>query len=258
MWKAAIVIFTAAAMIGTPVAAADMPVKAPPSAPAQIVDPWTGFYVGVNGGYSWASWKSTSIAPIFPPSFMGFTASPHVDGWVGGIQAGYNWRINNTWLSGLEADVQWSCERARSITGESFVIGDFITTITSAVGWKFSWFDTFRGRVGALIDPTTLIYVTGGAALGRFGFSQLTTASIATAGGTPLASASVWHGESTTRWGGAVGAGVEKKFTPKWSAKAEFLYLGFGTRTFLVGTGVDTSIRLNDYIARAGVNFKFN
>jgi opacity protein-like surface antigen len=77
MRKAAIVVFAAAAMIGTPAAAADMPVKA---APAPIVDPWTGFYVGVNGGYSWASWNSTSIASIFPPTFMSFTASPHVDG----------------------------------------------------------------------------------------------------------------------------------------------------------------------------------
>jgi len=232
--------------------AADMPVKAPP---APIVDPWTGFYVGVNGGYSWGTWNSTSLALIFPPNFNQ-TFSPHIHGWDGGIQAGYNWRINNTWLAGLEGDVQWSDERARSITGESLVIGDFRTTITSAAGWKISWFDTFRGRLGALIDPTTLIYVTGGAALGRFGFSQQTTASIATLAGTPIASASVWHGESTTRWGGTVGAGVEKKFTPKWSAKAEFLYLGFGSRTFLAGTGIDTSIKLNDYIARAGVNFK--
>ena len=232
-----------------------MPVKAPP---APIVDPWTGFYVGVNGGYSWASWNSTSIAPIFPPSLTGFTASPHVDGWVGGIQAGYNWRISNTWLAGLEGDLQWSAERATSITGEALTIGDFVISLTSAVGWKLSWFDTFRGRLGALIDPTTLIYVTGGAALGRFGFSQISTATIATLGGTPLASASVWQGESTTRWGGAVGAGVEKKFTPKWSAKAEFLYLGFGTHTFLAGTGLDTSVRLNDYIARAGINFKFD
>jgi outer membrane immunogenic protein len=131
------------------------------------------------------------------------------------------------------------------------------TTITSDVEWKFSWFDTFRGRVGALIDPTTLIYLTGGAAVGHFEFAQTTTAVVAATGGPVLASASVGFTERTTRWGGTVGAGVEKKFTPNWSAKAEFLYLDFGTHTFLAGTGVDTSIRLNDYIGRVGVNYRF-
>jgi opacity protein-like surface antigen len=72
-----------------------------------------------------------------------------------------------------------------------------------------------------------------------------------------IAAASVGLNERTTRWGGTVRAGVEKKFTPNWSAKAEFLYLNFGTHTFLRGTGVDTSIRLNDYIGRVGVNYKF-
>lgn len=237
--------------------AADMkPVfKAPP---APIVDSWTGFYVGANGGYSWGPWHSTSISPIFPPNLTGFTAAPDVQGWVAGIQGGYNWRINNIWLAGLEADAQWTGERASSATGQSFTIGDFVTTITTDVTWRLSWFDTFRGRVGALIDPTTLFYLTGGAAVGQFAFSEVTTAAISTKGGTPLASAAAGQSQTTTLWGGAVGAGVEKKFTPKWSVKAEFLYLDFGSHTFAAGTGVDTNVRLNDYIARAGVNFKFN
>jgi len=229
--------------------------KAPP---APMVDPWTGVYVGVNGGYSWGPWDSTSIAPIFPPNFTGHTASPDVQGWLAGFQEGYNWRINTTWLVGLEGDVQWSGERATSGTAASFTIGDFVTTITAGVEWKFAWFDTFRGRVGTLIDPTTLIYLTGGAALGRFEFSELTTASISTKAGTLLASASAGSSESRTLWGGAVGAGMEKKFTPKLSVKAEFLYLDFGHHTFLAGTGLDTNTRLNDYIARGGVNFKLD
>src|SRR5436190_2186802 len=41
--------------------AADMrPVyKAPP--PVVVYDPWTGFYVGANGGSSWSKWDSTSL-----------------------------------------------------------------------------------------------------------------------------------------------------------------------------------------------------
>jgi outer membrane immunogenic protein len=76
-------------------------------------------------------------------------------------------------------------------------------------------------------------------------------------GGVVVATASVPLTDTKYRWGGAVGAGIEKKFTPSWSAKAEFLYLDFGTYTFLAGTGVDTSVRLRDYIGRVGVNYRF-
>src|SRR5262249_47261965 len=93
--------------------AADLkPIYKAPPAPPPVVDMWTGFYVGANGGYSWSRWDSSSISPIFPPNFTGFTASPDVNGWVAGIQGGYNWRINNTWLAGVEADAQWTGERA--------------------------------------------------------------------------------------------------------------------------------------------------
>jgi outer membrane immunogenic protein len=51
MKKLAIAI-AAIALIGTPAFAADMPLKAPPPAPAPVYN-WTGFYVGGNVGYSW-------------------------------------------------------------------------------------------------------------------------------------------------------------------------------------------------------------
>jgi outer membrane immunogenic protein len=51
--------------------------KAPP--PVFIYDPWIGFYVGANGGYSWSKWDSTSLAAIFPtPTGLGTTASPNI------------------------------------------------------------------------------------------------------------------------------------------------------------------------------------
>ena len=49
--------FAASAIIGMAGAsAADLPARTYTKAPAMVVDPaynWTGFYVGVNGGYGW-------------------------------------------------------------------------------------------------------------------------------------------------------------------------------------------------------------
>jgi outer membrane immunogenic protein len=42
-----------------------------------------------------------------------------------------------------------------------------------------------------------------------------------------------------------------------WSAKLEYLYLNFGSHTFLAGTGFDTNIKLSDNIVRLGLNYKF-
>jgi outer membrane immunogenic protein len=79
------------ALVGSAVAA-DMPVKAPVyKAPVMVIDPWVGPYAGVNIGYSWGNWSSNSNQEIF--NFESTTASPKVNGILGGLQAGYNWRL---------------------------------------------------------------------------------------------------------------------------------------------------------------------
>src|SRR5436190_10746760 len=103
-----------AALLTTNALAADLAPRPYTKAPV-IVDPgynWTGFYVGLNGGYSWGRSDSTftTLAP--------FAAVPNirhnVDGGLGGAQIGYNWQVDRKWLVGLEADAQWTGERGRS------------------------------------------------------------------------------------------------------------------------------------------------
>jgi outer membrane immunogenic protein len=254
--------------------AADLPAKAPIyKAPAAIVWDWTGFYVGGNVGYSWSKWGNSGLAS---------SASPSVNGALGGLQAGYNWQLNPTWVVGLEGDIQITGEKASDPLG-GVIATDFaggpppfndpaayhtITTTTFANQWKFPWFGTFRGRVGGLVDPTTLIYVTGGLAVGNFKFSSQSTSlgqtfrgavgtTTSPAPGTATTAVAALS-ESSTQAGWAIGAGVEKKFTPNWSGKLEYLHLDFGTHTFLSGTGSATQIRPRDNIVRVGVNYEFN
>ncbi|HXW25503.1 MAG TPA: outer membrane beta-barrel protein [Xanthobacteraceae bacterium] len=282
----------AALAVGTPAIAADLP-PAPPVYKAPVIAPviydWTGFYVGGNVGYSWGEWDSTNVGgiPTFPgsPTALGTTASPGVNGLVAGGQAGYNWQFNPKWVVGIEGDLNWSGERASdsgslSLTGIPTGIGvgacdahppclaSIATTTTN--NWSLPWFATLRARLGYVPEPTWLLYATGGLALGEMEFStsntttttitngigQVVTPTGSLVGAGPITTAAAFS-ESITRAGFAVGGGVEKMLTQNWTVKAEYLYLDWGSYTFLSGTGYDTNVRLRDNIVRIGVNYKF-
>jgi len=275
--------FAIASIFATGAMAADLPVKAPP-----MVAPvwnWTGFYIGANGGYSWGR-ANTSILPLtgvpFPTvPFAAFHQS--VDGGLGGGQAGYNWQVDPKWLVGVEADIQGTGERSSTglttSTGRygSDPIGlpvgpgpDFnaISTLTTNLSYDLQWFATFRGRVGFLATPQTLLYGTGGLAVGEFSYSATaSTLSVAVfgpglAGTTPTGVAfSVPVGpaasSSDTRLGWTLGAGIEHKFTPNWSGKLEYLYMDFGTKTYFAGTASQADVSFRDQVLRAGINYEF-
>ena len=65
-----------------------------------------------------------------------------------------------------------------------------------------------------------LLYAKGGAAVTDTRYSDLIT-------GTNTVAASA----SDTRWGGAVGAGLEYGFAPNWSVGVEYDHLFMGTTT---------------------------
>lgn len=88
--------------------AADMPARAPVyKAPAAVPSPvygWTGFYIGVNGGYGWSD-RNVDYTANDPNILLrtcgglsGSTcASPasfNSNGGVAGGQIGYNWQLN--------------------------------------------------------------------------------------------------------------------------------------------------------------------
>src|SRR3977135_957635 len=100
----------AAALLGTAVSAqaADMAVKAPYlKAPVAMVYDWTGFYVGVNAGVG----LGRDYTRLAVPTLLGFEASYlNPQGGLGGVQAGYNYQVQNTMFGalvfGVEADFQ--------------------------------------------------------------------------------------------------------------------------------------------------------
>jgi len=277
-----IVIGMAAALslFATGAMAADLAAR--PYVKAPVMDPvwsWTGWYVGVNGGYSWGrsrtdvTYNNTATgAVIVPPAGSVTSASFDMNGGVAGGQAGYNWQ-NANWVYGIEGDLQWSGERGSagfncapsSLAGGACLPGLTFLPPGSAAGTSLTidqhlqWFGTVRGRIGILATPKVLFYGTGGLAFGEikttgtlFGFTPAGVA-IASIGST-----------STTRAGWTVGAGVEGKITQNWSAKLEYLYMDLGrfssgpfTLAPAAAIAATGSSRFTDHILRAGINYQF-
>jgi outer membrane immunogenic protein len=199
--------------------------KAPMLAPVSVYN-WTGFYVGVNVGYSWGRQDATLDG-------FGSVGSSHVNGIIGGGQIGYNWQINNIVL-GLETDFQGSGQR-----GDGGVPG--VATFTN----RLDWFGTVRGRLGYAFDRW-LPYVTGGWAYGHGDFSGIVT------GVGPFSASNTYSG-----W--TVGGGLEYAFLNNWSAKLEYLHINFGdgpVAAVVPGTNIAAG-RLKDDIVRVGLNYKF-
>ncbi len=193
----------------------------PPPMPVAIAAPtWTGFYVGVNGGYGWAA-SDGLLSP---------------EGGFGGGQIGYNWQGlfgYSPLVIGLETDFQGSGISDSAVD----VLGNSIEN-------SLNWFGTVRGRVGYAIGPT-LVYATGGFAYGQVK-SKGNLAGLA-------------YDISETQTGYTVGGGVEYKWNPAWSVKAEYLYINLDASN-LNGAGplnASTSDRSDVNIVRVGLNYAF-
>ncbi|MEP7029483.1 MAG: outer membrane protein [Pseudolabrys sp.] len=196
--------------------AADMPRQRamPVKAPAYApLYNWTGFYVGINGGGGWG--RSDTSAP-FP------TGSFNTTGGVVGGTVGYNVQMNQA-VFGVEGDVDWS-----NIRGTAPCAGNVCET-------RNSWLGTARGRIGYAFDRF-MPFVTGGAA---FGDIQNSVSGVGSS--------------TTTKFGWALGGGLEAAIAGPWTAKVEYLYADLGRGTSVLGA--DT--RFNTNLVRGGINFRF-
>lgn len=198
--------------VTAPASAADLRVKAPPPAPVVVpVYNWTGFYIGINGGWGQVEncWDFQTVAGPF------FADGCHDrSGGLFGGQIGYRWQTNQ-FVFGLEAQGDWA---DLTSTRTSLLNPAFSTRAsTDAIG-------LFTGQIGWAWNAA-LLYVKGGAAVTRSDFSILTTV-----GEIELASA------SSTRWGATIGAGFEYGFAPNWSVGIEYnhLFMGDSDHSFVV------------------------
>lgn len=258
-------------------------------APAVMAPSWTGWYAGGNIGYGFGNASSKVHAPDFaidsgaPAGVVtvpGFNTkdSNDLNGILGGLQLGYNWQVAPTWLLGVETDFQGARQKATASNGHNSAsvvalpdagVGDCPCDVNGNTSGRYETelraFGTLRARTGYVWDRM-LFYGTGGLAYGKFQINGHNSASVAVTN--DLGASTFADTESgsymRTKWkaGWTAGAGVEGiAWDPRWTWKAEYLYLDLGevnVKSGAPGGGNNTiSTKFSDHLGRLGLNYHF-
>jgi outer membrane immunogenic protein len=205
--------------MAAPASAADMAArpytKAPPPMVAAMYD-WSGFYLGLNGGWGSARkcWDNVDLGVAVAEGCHDASG-----GTVGG-QIGYRWQAAS-WVFGLEAQGNWADFDGSNASLIDTGLGVGATSNRS----RIDAFGLFTGQVGYAWN-NFLLYVKGGAAVTSDKYEGYFT-------GTNV----VFDTASETRWGAVVGVGAEYSFTPNWSFGVEYNHLFMGDRDITLTDG---------------------
>ncbi len=194
--------------------------------PAYATVNWSGFYVGLQGGYGWGN-------PDYLVPSTGFDHSWSAAGGVVGGMAGYNYQISNI-VIGLQGEYN-----AANITGSQ------VNTLGHLQSASLDSFGSVDGRVGLAWDRA-LLYGIGGVA---FGNPRQTF----TAGGSTS-----FSGGQDTGWD--IGGGVEYRLMAGWTARAEYRHYDFGSVTVQpdgVVLGLPHTQKETADLARVGIAYTF-
>jgi outer membrane immunogenic protein len=259
--------------LGAPAAfAADraVPAYAPP--PPVPVYTWSGCYAGANAGTSSGRSQQTTLGNTLltggalgapAPALAGVPAGSSIagdlnlSGFIGGFQGGCNYQMG-MWVVGAEVDGM-----ATNKEGQNFEVGLVPFLGNGRANWisqtQERWLVTARGKLGlsgwGWFGDKSMVYITGGAAWAKIDTSEFLVGAQTATG----------HQESNTRTGWTLGAGYEYALGYGWSIKGEYLYVKFDDYTTFTqppfgGAGLNLAprtVKLNDNIFRAGMNYKF-
>lgn len=176
---------------------------------------WHGSYIGLHGGYGWAD-SDRFVS--------GNTYSLKPDGWFGGIQGGYNWVYAPNMLFGFEIDSAWGDLKKNGVGSN-----------TAPATAKIDDLGTARFRLG-YIAGDMLYYGTAGAAYAQEKFTS-----------------AAGNNARLDHLGWVVGAGVEYRFAPQWTAKLEYNYADLGDYKYSFGSQKTSDLTLQT--VKVGINY---
>jgi outer membrane immunogenic protein len=201
--------------LGVTAQAADLtyePVPAPIVEAAPAFN-WTGFYLGVHAGADIVDGELNTSVGSFSDTTTGF---------IGGVQAGYNWQFDSL-VIGAQTDFAYTSAK---FTDDSF-----------DADAKLEWLGTTTARVGYAVD-NFLLYGKGGVAYGQ---SKIEDNFLNT-------DDSKWH------VGWTLGAGAEYAFTQNITGLVEYNYVDLGNEDYFDGL---VNADLSTHVIKAGLNYKF-
>lgn len=280
----------------------------------------SGIYAGINAGFGvgTSSFVPTMSYPVidgFPSSFNNVpdpslivqrpiifgisalantgTAVVNQSGVIGGGQIGYNYLMTDRIIVGAETDFEGS-----GISGSGKSIGaanqsGFVTYPngsisvsstsfgTNNLNTNIEWIGTVRGRAGALVTNSVLIFASGGLAYGSIYGQSINSQQYAT----NVSSKNIIYGDEyyglsmpyfpghsnnhSINTGWTAGGGAEWMASTNWSLKAEALYYDIGKMSLSAPTVVGqyympltmnyttSAFKYDGVIARFGLNYHF-
>jgi outer membrane immunogenic protein len=137
--------------------AADLPIRKAPAmvAPAPVYS-WTGCYIGGGGGYGLWNQENQTFDAVGPLDELTTNGGR---GWFGTVQVGCDYQFAQNWVVGVFGDYDFADLK-----------GHMSYPVNASIGrekLKDAW--AVGGRVGYLILPQLLTYVSGGYTEARFG-----------------------------------------------------------------------------------------
>jgi high affinity Mn2+ porin len=243
---------------------ADLPVKAPPAffakAPQANGYDWNGWYMGVHVGIAagTSNWSATQPgAPNLTGTFdipLNFDFMAGTGSYLAGVQGGYNHVFQSRLMLGLEADASFPNSEVTnpfSLRGSQTVTSPLTGQVT--YGEAVIYYGSVRARAGYAFDHW-LLYGTAGLA---WSFDQVTRTQVAGFPVTGSATPGTVDTSQPWRVGWAAGAGVEVPITRSWTAKAEYLWTGFGFHQVGFAAGAqfyDSDLAMQSL--RVGLNYR--
>ncbi|WP_127077936.1 outer membrane protein [Rhodomicrobium lacus] len=185
-------------------------------APVVVAEPtWTGFHLGL--GVGGAAVNHDISASAFGGYVSGELDGVSSTGVFGTVEVGYDRQYGN-FVVGVFANYDFGDDVKSTASASFFGEGGSIDATL-----KDYW--TVGGRVGYLVNTSTLAYVLAG-------YSE--------------ASVEVDHLGSDDFTGWTVGGGLETKLGGNWFLKGEYRYTEFDTNTYKLGCtkiDIDTSVQ---------------
>lgn len=188
---------------------------------------WSGFYVGVGGGFGAVNHK-LSVSGL--GSFNGIGG----EGLFGELTVGYDHMLTNRLLLGGFIDTHLG-NIGMSLDAKPLIDAD----LTNSYG-----FDAIA-RLGYVLNGSTLGYVLGGYTWEHF---KLDASS-------PLGGGSFEHDED--RSGYVLGVGMETAIGHNWTIKAEYRYADYGNKSVLDIGGTSLDMEPSTHTFHIAANYHF-